>query len=173
MSHVRYLCYLLRHKWFVFAAGLQTGAPLWRLIVHDWSKFTPAEWGPYVAYFYGPELFAVYGDARHYPGAMGPLEVERKKAERQDAFDRAWLHHQHWNPHHWQHWILREDSGDQKLLEMPEHFIREMVADWMGAGRAITGQWDARDWYLKNRAVIELAPATRALTEQLLCISST
>ena len=44
--HLRYLGYVVRHKWFVFRAGLRTGAPLWRLVIHDWSKFTPAEWGP-------------------------------------------------------------------------------------------------------------------------------
>lgn len=110
--HLQYLAYVVRHKWFVFRAGLRTGAPLWRLLVHDWSKFTPAEWGPYVRKFYGGW-------------------------ERLDEFDQAWLHHQHHNPHHWQHWLLREDSGLLKLLRMPDDLVREMVADWMGAGRAI------------------------------------
>ena len=31
-KHWLYLKYLMRHKWFVFVAGLRTGAPLWRLI---------------------------------------------------------------------------------------------------------------------------------------------
>lgn len=53
MSHLRYLRYVLAHKWFVFIAGLRTGAPLWRLVIHDWSKLTPREWGAYVASFYG------------------------------------------------------------------------------------------------------------------------
>lgn len=169
MSDLRYLRYLLQHKWFVFVAGLQTGAPWWRLLIHDWSKFLPTEWSPYVAMFYGPKLFADYGDARHqFAGALGPLGVERKKAERQSAFDLAWLHHQHRNPHHWQHWVLLEDDGDQKLLPMPEHFVREMVADWMGAGRAITGRWDVREWYAKNKTNIELHPDSRRLAESLI-----
>ena len=45
-AHLRYLGYVLRHKWFVLVAGLKVGAPLWRLLIHDWSKFTAAEWGP-------------------------------------------------------------------------------------------------------------------------------
>lgn len=145
--HLRYASYVLRHKWFVLRAGLKTKAPLWRLVVHDWSKLTPAEWLPYVQSFYGPQP-----------------RTDAVKA----AFNRAWLHHQHRNPHHWQHWLLREDSGKLKTLRMPEHFVREMVADWMGAGRAITGKWEVAAWYEKNRDAIQLDPVTRREVERLI-----
>lgn len=138
-AHGRYASYVARHKWFVFRAGLRTGAPLWRLLIHDWSKLSRAEWMPYVASFYGGE---------------------RTPAVRA-AFDAAWLHHQHRNAHHWQHWLLREDSGKLKTLAMPQRFVREMVADWMGAGRAITGRWEVGAWYAKNRDTIQLAESTR------------
>jgi len=39
---------------------------------------------------------------------------------------------------------------------MPEHFVREMIADWCGAGRAITGEWEVLDWYEKNREKMAL-----------------
>ncbi len=146
----KYLSYVVRHKWFVFVAGLKTGAPLWRLVIHDWSKFTPAEWGPYVLSFYGPWKYS------------------ERPAEIVAAFDRAWLHHQHANPHHWQHWVLREDSGATKVLEMPDDLMREMVADWMGAGRAITGKWGALEWFLKNRDKILLHPDTETMVLILL-----
>lgn len=149
-KHWRYLNYVVRHKWFVFVAGLRTGAPLWRLLIHDWSKFLPSEWGPYVATFYGGWKYA-----------DRPAHVVA-------AFDAAWLHHQHANPHHWQHWVLREDSGAVKLLPMPQHFMREMVADWMGAGRAITGKWEAGEWYAKNRDKIQIEQQTRIRVEGLL-----
>lgn len=188
-AHFRYLSYVVRHKWFVLLAGLKTGAPLWRLVIHDWSKFTPAEWGPYVANFYGRSAtdvahdwyqrevstaransgFGQIGDGHHQ--AIMAEEQRRKQIiieARTLAFDRAWLHHQHANPHHWQHWILREDSGALKLLPMPEHFIREMVADWMGAGRAITGRWEAGEWYDRNRETIALDEITRIKVEGLL-----
>jgi hypothetical protein len=147
-KHLQYLRYLARHKYFVFYAGVKwTKAPLWRLIIHDWSKFMPCEWLPYAEYFYG----------------KGPRNIRDGI-----KFDVAWLHHQHHNPHHWQHWILREDTGDTKYLEMPNHFVREMVADWMGAGRAITGKWAAKDWYEKNKANILLHKDTREYVEMLL-----
>jgi len=32
---MKYFILTLKHKWFVFLAGLKTKAPLWRLIIHD------------------------------------------------------------------------------------------------------------------------------------------
>jgi hypothetical protein len=153
-KHFKYAVYLARHKWFVFVAGLCIGAPLWRLIIHDWSKFLPCEWLPYVEQFYGAWRMR----AEKYPSDNG-IHLR---------FDRAWLHHQHANPHHWQHWVLREDSGAIKLLEMPINFAREMVADWMGAGRAITGKWETAQWYAKNKQNIQIHPATREIVENIL-----
>lgn len=56
-----------------------------------------------------------------------------------------------------------------KVLSMPRIYVYEMVADWMGAGRAITGKWDCAAWYKKNRDKIQLHPDTRKLVEQILC----
>jgi hypothetical protein len=145
--HLRYASYVARHKWFVFRAGLKTKAPLWRLVIHDWSKLTPAEWFPYVASFYG----------KH-----------GRTPEVRAAFDGAWLHHQHRNPHHWQHWLLREDDGDTKALRMPPKLVREMVADWMGAGRAITGRWEVASWYEANAHKMLLHPDVRLQVENLI-----
>jgi len=149
-AHAHYASYVARHKWFVLLAGLRVRAPIWRLLVHDWSKLTRSEWTPYVRSFYGPWAYA------DRPAAVVA------------AFDAAWLHHQHANPHHWQHWVLREDSGATKVLRMPERLVREMVADWMGAGRAITGRWDVATWYASNRDKILLHDATRARVEELI-----
>jgi hypothetical protein len=157
MKHLQYLWYLLRHKWFVFYAGMfVTHAPFWRLVVHDWSKFMPSEWFPYVEKF--------YGDWR--------TRAEKLPEDDQmlAAFDRAWLHHIHLNAHHWQHWILREDDGATKVLQVPDAFLREMVADWMGAGRAITGKWEAKSWYQRNKHKIQLHRFSQGVAEALLDI---
>jgi hypothetical protein len=154
-KHLKYLRYLARHKWFVFVAGMRLrrmgfgGPPIWRLVIHDWSKFMPCEWMPYVDYFYGE---------RERLKNEEPDDFRFRQAARKyhDAFDRAWLHHQHRNPHHYQHWILRNDDGTTKFLYIPDHFLFEMVADWLGAGRAITGKWEAWKWYEKNREHIRM-----------------
>ncbi len=142
-KHLQYLKYLIKHKWFVFKAGWVLRVPLWRLVIHDWSKFLPSEWFPYVESFYGKE------------------RTDMVKF----LFDRAWLFHQNRQPHHWQYWILLRDDGSVIPTEMPLHFVREMVADWAGAGRAITGKYELSAWYDKNKEKIKLNEYTRRHVE--------
>lgn len=68
--------------------------------------------------------------------------------------------------------LLREDSGETVLLEMPAKYRQEMICDWIGAGRAL-GKYDSlehyrevRTWYTANREKIQLNPVTRRLVEQ-------
>ena len=52
MNHINYLKYVMRHKWYVFLACMRFKVNLWQAISHDWTKFTPSEWFPYVHTFY-------------------------------------------------------------------------------------------------------------------------
>ncbi len=151
---IQYLWLTLKHKVFVFRAGLRTGAPLWRLIIHDWSKFMPAE-----APYYGRQFFGAADD---------PL-----------GFSKAWLHHQHINPHHWEYWILvsghnRGGFKDLDPLPMPMWAVREMVADWMGATRAYEGEWPINitswGWFQKEwvKIALRMHPETIVRVEDIL-----
>lgn len=118
MVHFKYLRAVLRHKWFVLLAGLGH-VGLWQLIKHDWSKFTPSEWFGYARHFYGGDY-----PTEHWCNTIGvpfvganPLTKERVAAE----FDRAWLHHQQANPHHWQYWLVI-DSARLDLSLWPEDY---------------------------------------------------
>jgi hypothetical protein len=168
-AHLRYLSYVIRHKWFVLVAGIKVGAPLWRLLVHDWSKFLPREWFAYARYFYGspPSRNPMYDSSEFYE-----MDMRDWKRRASDALDVAWLHHQKANAHHWQYWVLMEDNpsaGERyRALPMPMPLVREMVADWMGAGRALTGRWEVCEWYAKNAANMVLHPSTRARAEMLI-----
>lgn len=71
-------------------------------------------------------------------------------------FNIAWNHHQKRNPHHWQYWLLTLDDGTTEALQMPTWYVREMIADWVGAGRAITGKIEVWSWYEKNKKKILL-----------------
>src|SRR5262245_57424319 len=85
MRHLRYGCYLARHKWFVLVEAWRLGV-VWRGLTHDLSKLRPDEWVAYADQSYGgPYPEQVYGDARN---------VARSKGDVQAAFDRAWLLHQ-------------------------------------------------------------------------------
>lgn len=136
---IKYLHYIARHKWHVFRAARRLGVP-WLGVVHDLSKLRPSEFAPYREFFYGSG---------------------HRRAEARVDFDVAWLQHIHRNKHHWQHWVLRQDDGDMKPLEMPDRYAREMVADWIGAGIAITGRDNLQGWYAENRDKMLLGPATR------------
>lgn len=149
--HLAYLKYVIRHKWFVFQACLKMHAPLWRAIIHDWHKFLPDEWFPYAEYFYNPDGTKA--------GEHGNYKEEGWK------FKLAWCRHQKRGKHHWQAWLVTFDRGETEALDMPTGFILEMIADWWGAGRAITGKWEAHHWYEKNKDKMNLSPVTRRILE--------
>lgn len=156
-AHLVYLSYVVRHKWHVFWAGLRLGVPLRQLIIHDWVKFLPVEWFPYVRQFYNSD-----GTKRSVRDASGAYDPNAQS----DAFKRAWLHHQR-EPHHWQAWVSIGDGGSLVALPMPRRFAREMVADWIGAGRANSSR-DAEGWYLKNKDKLVLHDSTRYLVTQVI-----
>ena len=156
-KHWQYAKYIARHKWFVFIECCKQGIPI-QGILHDMSKFLPSEWFPYLNFFYGKkDKNNSVGYSRYNDPDVDPV------------FDRAWLKHIHRNPHHWQNWVLREDSGDVKCLEMPTNYAIEMVCDWKGAGIA-QGHGkpgELREWYKENRSNMQLHPKTKHFVEWL------
>jgi hypothetical protein len=147
LMYLRYSWTVIQHKWFVAYAGVRLGVPLWQLLIHDASKFSRAEFGPYARRF-----------------ARRPASSPSHVVDPQEWRD-AWQHHWTHNAHHWQHWC----GGDGRfLMPMPERYAREMVADWCGAGRAYTGTWDVATWYARNRQHMILHADTRAFVEQLI-----
>lgn len=162
MTHLKYASYIIRHKWFVFQAGRLTGASWWRLLKHDWSKLLPSEWIPYARYFYADREQFLENERRFKATGIG-LGIWMNEVE--ESFKRAWLLHLRRNDHHWQYWVLSNDDGTVECLEMPLYVVKEMLADWMGAGRAITGRWECAEWYAKNRDKMMLHPATRGYVD--------
>lgn len=148
----QYAWLTVKHKYFVFRAGLHTKASLWRLIKHDWRKFTPTQYPHYQRQF--------FGDKRNQYG-----------------FNLAWLDHQNTADHHWEWWILRtsHDKGTPKLpdhaaLPMTMEAVREMVADWLGASRAYDGKWpNILDWpwYEKKYFSMVMHAETRDKVQQV------
>ncbi|MBP9757015.1 MAG: hypothetical protein KBD06_00285 [Candidatus Pacebacteria bacterium] len=80
MTAWRYVLFILYHKWLVFHFGRKVGGiPVWQLLIHDLSKFGPAEFGPY--------------RMRSVTGKDTP------------AYQAAWRLHWSRNPHHWEYWV--------------------------------------------------------------------
>lgn len=150
--YLKYLKSVLAHKYYVFRAGLKIGGiPIWRLLIHDWTKFGPTEFPRYADYH--------FGDFK-----------DRKK------WSEAWLHHANHNPHHHEYWVLRWFGEDQYFyqgvgvkvadwvvaLEIPETYLREMVADWMGASKNYAGTWDCRGYILPRMDRMNIHPKSKA-----------
>lgn len=144
-----YTTRLLSHIKYVQEAGRRIGVPDEQLKEHDASKFSVQEFQAYARYFFSRKNIS---------------PVDSMFVENDFAF--AWLHHIHNNPHHWQYWIFpdgfspRDSSLENGVMEMPKNYALEMVADWMGAGRAYTGSWDMTDWFSKNAGRIRVHSKT-------------
>lgn len=114
---------------------------------HDMSKWSDAEYDAYDAYFYGE-------DGR----------TEKVK----EAFDGAWLHHIHENPHHWQHWVLINDDDGTKALEMPLWYVYEMIADWWSFSWKNENRYEIFNWYADHSEKMILHKNTRKLVDDIL-----
>lgn len=153
--HWQYLKYVLRHKWYVLLAGVRLGVPLVTLILHDWDKFMPDEWFAYRRRYFGD----------------GDYQSQINEALEDPRYQMAWHLHQKRNKHHWQWWMTPKDDGTFRLLPMSDKYRREMLADWKGAGRAITGRDDTANWYRANYDNIQLHPETRLWIDMELGVS--
>lgn len=154
MVYLKQLKSLLFHKWYVLKAGIMIGGiPLWHLIIHDWSKFSPSEFFIYSRWKYG--------------------------AATNKDWSTGWLHHLHHNPHHPEHWLLSwhgdhtfyADIGEDaarcvSILPMPEIYVREMIADMMATSKELTGSYDIAKWLNEN------GPKTRLHCETITRLNS-
>ena len=119
-----------------------------KVLEHDKSKYGYVEYAPYDEYFYG--------------------------TKDEEAFNRAWLHHIHNNPHHWQHWVLVNDDGKPdhpgKIvpLEMPKLDVLEMIADWWSFSWRSGDLAEIFIWYEAHKSHIVFHPNTREYVERVL-----
>lgn len=164
-KHLKYLSYVILHKWYVFIECCKLGIS-WTGLTHDLSKFRPSEWLPYVNHFHGD-----IKRGRDKTGYYKPTDTGDK------AFDFAWFLHQKRNKHHWQWWCVpemiptaSEEAYEKSIICIPmdEKSRKEMLADWRGAGKA-QGTPDTQAWYRTNQNKLILHPETRQwIEEQLL-----
>ncbi len=140
-KYLKYLRYLVIHKWFVFLELSKRGH-FWMGIIHDLSKLRPSEFIPYANRF----------------GVSGATDNE--------SFNYAWFLHQKRNKHHWQWWILQFDDGKTKALEIPEKYLIEMICDWEGAGKAQKHGVPIKVWYEKNSEGMVLHHKSRKFVER-------
>ena len=117
-----------------------------RIVAHDISKWSDEEYKAYDKYFYGKEKTDVV----------------------KEAFNLAWLHHIHANPHHWQHWVLINDEDGMVTLEMPEEYAVEMICDWFAFSHKLGKLDEIHKWYNTHKTTMMLHKNTRAFVEDTL-----
>ncbi len=115
---------------------------------HDSSKNNKEEYDAYTLYFYGGN--------RSY--------------EVVENFQKAWLHHLHNNPHHWQHWVLiNDDKGEgQKALDIPNEYILEMICDWWSFSWKTDKLEEIFDWYKQREEHIIFSEKTKNTVKNIL-----
>jgi len=157
IKYIKYFNYILRHKYFVFLECCKLGIPFLG-IIHDWSKFRPSEFIPYAKHFYG-EKKTKQKEKEKIEG------YDKSKDSEDDTFNKAWLYHIHRNKHHWQFYLLIQDENKNIVLDMPIKYRKELLADWCGAGKAITGKDNTKEWYLKHKNKYQFHPDTKKWLE--------
>ena len=121
----------------------------WEGFFHDMSKFLHDEFFPYAKY-----------------------NFNNKKANTitaEENFNMAWAKHQKRNKHHWAYWVFFGYSQHDTVgtMPIPHRYLKEMVADWVGAGKAY-GKPDPLGWYKRHGEHMILHPQSRRELEQLL-----
>ena len=163
--YLKYLEYVLRHKWYVLKECFKEGL-YWRGITHDMSKILPSEFFPYANHFFGKKAEEVK-KCKEETGYFKPA------CTGDQAFDLAWFWHLKRNDHHWNFYILPD--GTMKALEMPEPALKEMICDWIGAGKAQGFKspaddryFETRKWYEKNKGKMIMHPKTKEDIEAII-----
>ncbi len=143
------------HKYLVARGCFKVG--LYRQgILHDLSKYGPAEF-----------LVGV----KYYQGNRSPNDAEREER----GYSSAWLHHKGRNKHHYEYWIDYSGKGGLRAMApvpMPKRYIAEMIMDRIAACKVYKGRdyTDASPLeYLSRSKSRELMhDETRAILEDML-----
>ena len=126
-------------------------------LLHDMSKYSPAEFIPGVKYF---------------DGTHSPTQDERKDK----GYSSAWLHHQGRNKHHLEYWqdYSGIPNGGRGPVPMPLKYVCEMVADRYAACRVYHKdsytQSDALGYFTRSKDRLVMHEDTKALLGSILTV---
>lgn len=144
---------IMHHKNLVRQGCFKVG--LYRQgMMHDLSKFSPAEF---------------WVGCKYYQGDMSPNNAERIDK----GYSSAWLHHKGRNKHHLEYWIdYSIDKKGMTGMRMPEKYVVEMFIDRMSASKTYKKEKykdsDPWEYYYKGKDIHILHDDSRELLEKLL-----
>ncbi|MCR5828926.1 MAG: DUF5662 family protein [Lachnospiraceae bacterium] len=144
---------ILKHKRLVFIHCLKIGMPV-RGLLHDLSKFSPAE------FYYG---------VKYYKGDKSPNEGEREAY----GYSNAWMHHKGRNRHHFEYWTdYNLKDRCVKPVKMPLKYVLEMFCDRVAASKTYNREKytdkDPITYFMQRKPHRFIHPETEAFLEKLL-----
>ena len=152
MNSFKHFKKILIHKRYVFFFARKLGIG-WQGFWHDMSKFSPVEF---------------WESVKYYQGTSSPIDA----AKADMGYSMAWQHHKGRNPHHYEFWQDNFDKGGEPLC-MPDKYVKEMICDYLAAGRAYKGKdftfnsewiW----WLNKTKNPISMHPSNKLAVEEVL-----
>ena len=134
-GHLKTVC---THKRWVFYYCRMAGIT-WQGLMHDLSKFSPAEF---------------FESVKYYQGNRSPIDACKEI----NGYSLAWFHHKGRNKHHWEYWV---DDFEKGVIpkKMPFKYVLEMACDFLGAGRAyyksdFTIEKEYEWWQIKRKVAL-------------------
>ena len=153
MKAWQHLKTITRHKCLVMQGCFKVGLYKQGLL-HDLSKYGPAEF-----------LTGV----RYYQGTRSPNAAEREDK----GYSEAWMHHKGRNKHHYEYWTdLNLRTRKYESFPMPRKYLVEMVMDRRAACLVYEGEnytsASALNYYLNSKERLLMHPQTQQELEYIL-----
>ena len=124
----------------------------WQGIVHDLSKYSITE----------------LKMCKYWTGKGSPHQACREAI----GYSPSWIHHYHKNKHHYQYWWGEDEEGKILPIKMPYKYALELIADYLGAGKAYNGNnfsfKDELDWWRNHVKTIKMHDETKAFVTSIL-----
>ncbi len=150
---IKHFKVITRHRHKVIEHAAKCGI-LWQGLLHDLSKYSPAEFIP---------------GAKYFVGTKSPNVTERLEF----GYSKAWMHHQGRNKHHFEYWHdYSPETGKVENVKMPFKYVAEMFCDRVAASKIYLGE-DYTDnfpikYFLRAKGRRPIHPETSDEIEALL-----
>lgn len=146
MNAWKHLKTITHHKLLVMEGCFRVGL-IKQGLLHDLSKYGPAEF-----------LTGV----RYYQGTRSPNAAEREDK----GFSEAWMHHKGRNKHHYEYWSdLSLKTRKYESVHMPRKYLVEMIMDRRAACIVYQGEnyrdSSALEYFDKSKEKALMHPETR------------
>ena len=153
MHPIKHFVTITKHRHKVIGHCRRAGI-FWQGLLHDLSKYSPAE------FFRG---------AKYYQGNQSPNVQERKE----HGYSAAWLHHKGRNRHHFEYWTDYHPAERRILpVKMPLRYVIEMFCDRVAASKIYRGaaytDRDPLEYFAHGKAMRTIHPETSDFLEHLL-----